>query len=417
MAQLDVQQKLEILADAAKYDASCSSSGTSKRNSRDGKGIGSTDGGMGICHAYAPDGRCISLLKILLTNSCIFDCHYCINRKSSNVRRARFTAEEVVRLTISFYKRNYIEGLFLSSGIIRSSNYTMEQIVEVARSLREDHHFRGYIHLKTIPDADPELVHQAGLYADRVSINVELPTASGLKRLAPEKSDVRIAGAMGEMKAAIVDTADASKRYKSAPKFAPAGQSTQMIVGADAATDGDIVRKAATLYDRFGMRRVYYSAFSPIPDASAILPLQRPPLMREHRLYQSDWLIRFYDYSTADVVAAADDATGMLPLDIDPKLAWALKFRGSFPVDVNRAPREMLLRVPGLGVKAVDNILTARRWRRLHLADVARLTASITKVRPFLIAEDWRPVALSDRADLSGVVMAKPKPKQMELFG
>ncbi|MDQ2762278.1 MAG: putative DNA modification/repair radical SAM protein, partial [Pseudomonadota bacterium] len=404
-----------ILADAAKYDASCASSGTSKRSSRDGKGIGSTDGGMGICHAYAPDGRCISLLKILLTNSCIFDCHYCINRKSSNVRRARFTADEVVRLTLAFYKRNYIEGLFLSSGIIRSSNYTMEQMVEVARSLREDHHFRGYIHLKTIPDADPELVHQAGLHADRLSINVELPTASGLKRLAPEKSDIRIAEAMGEMKSAILDTADASKRFRHAPKFAPAGQSTQMIVGADAATDGDIVRKASTLYDRFGMRRVYYSAFSPIPDASAILPLQRPPLMREHRLYQSDWLMRFYEYSTADVVAAADEATGMLPLDIDPKLAWALKFRGAFPVDVNRAPREQLLRVPGLGLKAVGNILTARRWRRLHLADVARLTASIAKVRPFLITEDWLPVALSDRADLRGIVKAKPQ--QMELFG
>jgi putative DNA modification/repair radical SAM protein len=415
MTQLDVQKKLEILADAAKYDASCASSGTSKRSSRDGKGIGSTDGGMGICHAYAPDGRCISLLKILLTNSCIFDCHYCINRKSSNVRRARFTADEVVRLTLAFYKRNYIEGLFLSSGIIRSSNYTMEQMVEVARSLREDHHFRGYIHLKTIPDADPELVHQAGLHADRLSINVELPTASGLKRLAPEKSDIRIAEAMGEMKSAILDTADASKRFRHAPKFAPAGQSTQMIVGADAATDGDIVRKASTLYDRFGMRRVYYSAFSPIPDASAILPLQRPPLMREHRLYQSDWLMRFYEYSTADVVAAADEATGMLPLDIDPKLAWALKFRGAFPVDVNRAPREQLLRVPGLGLKAVGNILTARRWRRLHLADVARLTASIAKVRPFLITEDWRPVALSDRADLRGIVKAKPQ--QMELFG
>jgi putative DNA modification/repair radical SAM protein len=415
MTQLDVQKKLEILADAAKYDASCASSGTSKRSSRDGKGIGSTDGGMGICHAYAPDGRCISLLKILLTNSCIFDCHYCINRKSSNVRRARFTADEVVRLTLAFYKRNYIEGLFLSSGIIRSSNYTMEQMVEVARSLREDHHFRGYIHLKTIPDADPELVHQAGLHADRLSINVELPTASGLKRLAPEKSDIRIAEAMGEMKSAILDTADASKRFRHAPKFAPAGQSTQMIVGADAATDGDIVRKASTLYDRFGMRRVYYSAFSPIPDASAILPLQRPPLMREHRLYQSDWLMRFYEYSTADVVAAADEATGMLPLDIDPKLAWALKFRGAFPVDVNRAPREQLLRVPGLGLKAVGNILTARRWRRLHLADVARLTASIAKVRPFLITEDWLPVALSDRADLRGIVKAKPQ--QMELFG
>jgi putative DNA modification/repair radical SAM protein len=414
MAQLDVQQKLAILADAAKYDASCASSGTVKRTSRDGKGLGSTDQGMGICHAYAPDGRCISLLKILLTNSCIFDCHYCINRKSSNVRRARFTADEVVRLTLSFYRRNYIEGLFLSSGIIGSSNYTMEQMVEVARSLREDHHFRGYIHLKTIPDADAELVHRAGLYADRLSINVELPTVSGLKRLAPEKSAERIEDAMAGTKAAILDTADAKKRYKSAPRFAPAGQSTQMIIGADAATDGDIVTKASALYDRFGLRRVYYSAFSPIPDASTVLPLQRPPLMREHRLYQSDWLMRFYEYTPADVVAAADATTGMLPLDIDPKLAWALKFRGSFPVDVNRAPREALLRVPGLGVKAVGAILTARRWRRLHLADVARLTVSVAKVRPFLIAEDWRPVALSDRAELRSVVA--PKAAQLELF-
>ncbi len=413
MAQLDTREKLEILADAAKYDASCASSGTTKRNSRDGKGLGSTEG-MGICHAYAPDGRCISLLKILLTNSCIFDCHYCINRKSSNVRRARFTAKEVVDLTIAFYKRNYIEGLFLSSGIIASSNYTMEQMVEVARSLREDHHFRGYIHLKTIPDADPELVHQAGLYADRVSINVELPTANGLKRLAPEKDGVRIETAMAEVKASIIDGKDAKAKYKSAPKFAPAGQSTQMIVGADAATDGDIVRKASTLYDRFGLRRVYYSAFSPIPDASAVLPLQRPPLMREHRLYQSDWLMRFYEFQPHEVVAAADDATGMLPLDIDPKLAWALKFRGSFPVDVNRAPREMLLRVPGLGVKAVNGILTSRRWRRLHLADIARLTVSVAKLRPFIIAEDWRPVALADRAELRPIVA--PKPKQMEMF-
>jgi putative DNA modification/repair radical SAM protein len=413
MAQLDTREKLEILADAAKYDASCASSGTTKRNSKDGKGLGSTEG-MGICHAYAPDGRCISLLKILLTNSCIFDCHYCINRKSSNVRRARFTAKEVVDLTIAFYKRNYIEGLFLSSGIIASSNYTMEQMVEVARSLREDHHFRGYIHLKTIPDADPELVHQAGLYADRVSINVELPTANGLKRLAPEKDGVRIETAMAEVKASIIDGKDAKAKYKSAPKFAPAGQSTQMIVGADAATDGDIVRKASTLYDRFGLRRVYYSAFSPIPDASAVLPLQRPPLMREHRLYQSDWLMRFYGFQPHEVVAAADDATGMLPLDIDPKLAWALKFRGSFPVDVNRAPREMLLRVPGLGVKAVNGILTSRRWRRLHLADIARLTVSVAKLRPFIIAEDWRPVVLADRAELHPIVA--PKPKQMEMF-
>src|SRR5688500_2517205 len=255
MSRLDIQQKLSILADAAKYDASCASSGTAKRDSRGGKGIGSTEG-MGICHAYAPDGRCISLLKILLTNSCIFDCHYCINRKSSNVRRARFTTEEVVQLTLNFYKRNYIEGLFLSSGIIRSPSYTMEQLIEVARCLREDHDFRGYIHLKTIPDADPELVRQAGVHADRVSINVELPTEPGLKRLAPEKDGGRIEAAMRDMKGAIVEARDSSARFKSAPTFAPAGQSTQMIVGADAANDGDIIVRAGQLYGRFDLRRV-----------------------------------------------------------------------------------------------------------------------------------------------------------------
>ena len=413
MAQLDLQSKLAILADAAKYDASCASSGSVKRDSRQGKGVGSTDRGMGICHAYAPDGRCISLLKILLTNSCIFDCAYCINRKSSNVRRARFAAEEVVRLTLAFYKRNYIEGLFLSSGIIRSSNYTMEQIVEVARSLREDHDFRGYIHLKTIPNADPELVRQAGVYADRVSINVELPTETGLTRLAPEKSARGIERAMGEMQGAICEADDSAKRLKSTPKFAPAGQSTQMIVGADSASDADIVGKASALYGRFGLRRVYYSAFSPIPDASSVLPLKRPPLMREHRLYQSDWLMRFYGFAPKEVQEATDEQ-GMLPLDIDPKLAWALKFRESFPVDVNRAPREMLLRVPGLGTKAVDRILSSRRWRKLRLDDVARLTLSIAKVRPFIAAADWRPTLLTDRADLRSLVA--PKQKQLELF-
>ena len=412
MAQLDTREKLAILADAAKYDASCASSGTAKRDSTTGKGMGSTEG-MGICHAYAPDGRCISLLKILLTNSCIFDCHYCINRKSSNVRRARFTAEEVVQLTLSFYKRNYIEGLFLSSGIIKSSNYTMEQLVEVARSLREDHDFRGYIHLKTIPDADPELTRLAGLHADRVSINIELPTVSGLEKLAPEKDHGRIEGAMGEVKAAIEDGTDAKKKYRSAPRFAPAGQSTQMIVGADAATDGDIVLRASSLYDGYNLRRVYYSAFSPIPDASAVLPLKRPPLMREHRLYQSDWLMRFYEFKPAEVVQAAG-ADGMLPLDIDPKLAWALRFRDRFPVDVNRAPREALLRVPGLGVKAVGAILRTRRWRRLRLEDVARLTVSVAKVRPFITADGWTPTILTDRADLQAQLT--PKAVQGELF-
>ncbi|HEY6963658.1 MAG TPA: putative DNA modification/repair radical SAM protein [Erythrobacter sp.] len=412
MAQQTLRQKLEILADAAKYDASCASSGTAKKNSLGGKGVGSTEG-MGICHAYAPDGRCISLLKILLTNHCIFDCHYCINRKSSNVARARFTPQEVVDLTLNFYRRNYIEGLFLSSGIVKSANHTMEQLVEVARILREEHDFRGYIHLKTIPEADAEIIHAAGLYADRVSINVELPTTSGLTRLAPDKNAGQIEGAMGRTKARIVEAKDERKRFRHAPRFAPAGQSTQMIVGADDANDAAIIGKASRLYGDFGLRRVYYSAFSPIPDASAVLPLKRPPLLREHRLYQSDWLMRFYGFAPQEVADAAG-ADGNLPLDIDPKLAWALKFRESFPVDVNRAPKEMLLRVPGLGTKAVARILASRRHRTLRLDDVARLTASVTKVRPFICTVDWRPTFLTDRADLRGLLVAKSQ--QLELF-
>ncbi|WP_114953665.1 putative DNA modification/repair radical SAM protein [Sphingosinicella terrae] len=412
MSRLDTRQKLAILADAAKYDASCASSGAKRRDSLGGKGIGSTEG-MGICHAYAPDGRCISLLKILLTNSCIFDCHYCINRRSSNVRRARFTTAEIVDLTLAFYRRNYIEGLFLSSGIIRSSDYTMEQIVEVARSLREDHDFRGYIHLKTIPDADPELIRRAGLYADRLSINVELPTAEGLKRLAPEKDVRRIEGSMETLKGAIDEGKDAKSRFRSAPAFAPAGQSTQMIVGADGANDGAIIARADTLYRTFRLRRVYYSAFSPIPDASAVLPLRRPPLMREHRLYQADWMLRHYGYRV-DELAASTDAAGNLPLDVDPKLAWALAHRALFPLDVNRADREQLLRVPGLGVRAVDRLLAARRQRRLRLEDVARLTVSIAKVRPFLIAADWRPTVLADAIDPRTRPAAEAR--QLELF-
>lgn len=406
-----LKQKLEILADAAKYDASCASSGTAKRNSTSG-GIGSTEG-MGICHAYAPDGRCISLLKILLTNHCIFDCHYCVNRKSSNVARARFTPQEVADLTISFYKRNYIEGLFLSSGIIKSSNHTMEQLVECARILRKEHGFRCYIHLKSIPEADPDLVTQAGIYADRVSINVELPTRAGLTRLAPDKDETQIEGALARTKARIIEAKDERKRFRHAPRFAPGGQSTQMIVGADDANDIAIVGKASALYQSFGLRRVYYSAFSPIPDASAVLPLKRPPLMREHRLYQSDWLIRFYGYAPSEVADATGE-DGNLPLDIDPKLAWALKFRGAFPVDVNRATKEQLLRVPGLGTTAVARILKARRHRVLRLDDVAKLTQSIAKVRPFLVTRDWRPTALTDRADLR--TMLAPRQEQLELF-
>lgn len=414
MPSLSLAQRLEILADAAKYDASCASSGTAKRDSRDGTGIGSTQG-RGICHAYAPDGRCISLLKILLTNHCIFDCHYCVNRKSSNVRRARFTPQEVVKLTLAFYRRNYIEGLFLSSGIVKSSSHTMEQMIEVARTLREEHGFRGYIHLKTIPEADPLLVEQAGLWADRVSVNVELPTASGLSRLAPDKDGRQIEGAIARIGDAITEARDARRRFRHSPRFAPAGQSTQMIIGADDANDALVIGRANALYDRFRLRRVYYSAFSPIPDASAVLPLRRPPLLREHRLYQSDWLVRFYGFTAAEVQQATDEA-GMLPLDIDPKLAWALRFRDVFPVDVNTAPREMLLRIPGLGVRAVDAIVRARRHHRLRLEDLARLTRSVARMRPFLIAADWRPTRETDRIDLRQR-LAAPPPRQMELFG
>ena len=413
MGHLDTRAKLAILADAAKYDASCASSGTTKRNSIGGKGIGSTEG-MGICHSYAPDGRCISLLKILLTNSCIFDCHYCINRRSSNVRRAKFTVDEVVRLTLAFYKRNYIEGLFLSSGIIGTSDYTMEQLVLVEKALRLDHDFRGYIHLKTIPDADPALIEQAALYADRLSINVELPTDSGLTKLAPEKSAARIRVAMRELKTGIDDSKDARRKYRSAPKFAPAGQSTQMIVGADSASDSDVVASASGLYGNFGLRRVYYSAFSPIPDASAVLPLIRPPLMREHRLYQADWLMRFYGFNAGEVQAATDN--GMLPLDIDPKTAWALKHRAAFPVDINKAPREVMLRVPGLGVRSVNALVRARRHRTLRLEDVARLTRGLDRLRPFIVAADWRPLALADSAAMRPRLV-KAERSQLELFG
>jgi putative DNA modification/repair radical SAM protein len=404
---LTTQQKLEILADAAKYDASCSSSGAEKRNSRAG-GIGSTTG-CGICHSYTPDGRCISLLKILLTNACMFDCSYCINRRSSNVRRARFTVDEVVALTLNFYRRNYIEGLFLSSGIIGSPDYTMEQIVRVARSLREEHGFRGYIHLKTIPEADPELVAEAGRYADRVSINVELPTEAALTRFAPEKRASSIRRTMASVRLRI----DETKAEKNAPRFAPAGQSTQMIVGADGAADATILGTSATLYANYNLKRIYYSAFSPIPDASSALPAQAAPLAREHRLYQADWLFRFYGFEASEITANLPG--GMLDLDIDPKLAWALRHRGRFPIDVNKASRDELLRIPGLGTKTIDRLILARRHQSLRLEDLTRLAGSVRRARPFVITIDHRPTREIDRIDLRAALA--PKPKQLSLFG
>ncbi len=403
---MDLLKKLEILADAAKYDASCASSGTAKRDSLGEKqGVGSTEG-MGICHAYAPDGRCISLLKILLTNSCLYECAYCINRASSNVQRARFTVDEVVRLTLGFYRRNCIEGLFLSSGIIRSPDYTMEQVIGVARTLREQHGFRGYIHLKTIPDADPLLLEEAGRWADRLSINVELPTEQALTDFAPEKDMGGIRRSMGRIRLGIDASREKTRPGGARPaRFAPAGQSTQMIVGADASSDRTILRASSNLYGAYGLRRVYYSAFSPIPDASSALPARPAPLLREHRLYQADWLLRFYGFGVEELTT---DQAGNLELARDPKLAWALLHREMFPIDVNRADREALLRVPGLGVKSVDRILGARRHRRLRMDDLARLRLSLAAIAPFVVAADHAPRGELDSARLAARLSRKP---------
>ena len=405
-----LKRKLAILADAAKYDASCASSG-STRGSDKKQGLGST-ANMGICHSFTPDGRCISLLKILLTNFCIFDCAYCVNRSSSNVERARFTADEVIFLTLEFYRRNYIEGLFLSSGIIRSADATMEELVKIARDLRLKHNFAGYIHLKTIPDASPLLIEEAGLYADRLSVNVELPTEKSIQQLAPQKQVTTIRQAMANVRVHIEDAKDSTLQSKLQKKFAPAGQSTQMIIGADGANDATILQSSATLYTGYRLKRVYYSAFSPIPDASSILPIIKPPLLREHRLYQADWLFRFYGFQMEELTN--NQTNGMLDLDFDPKLAWALNNRHRFPVDVNRADKEMLLRIPGMGVRNVKRILMARRFKRLTLDDLQAFHLSLAKLKPFIIADQWSPTHLIDSAKLAE--RFRPKPKQLELF-
>ena len=411
MAQQTVQQKLAILSDAAKYDASCASSGSTKRNSRGGQSLGSNTG-AGICHSYAPDGRCISLLKILMTNFCIYDCSYCINRVSSNVPRARFSVDEVVNLTVEFYRRNYIEGLFLSSGIIRSPDATMLDMVRIARKLRHEENFRGYIHLKTIPDAAPELIEEAGLLADRLSINVELPTDASVAQYAPEKKPEQIRKAMADVRLRKQVASEPSHTGKKPPKFAPAGQSTQVIIGADGSNDAAVLGQSTRLYSSYKLKRVYYSAFSPIPDSSSKLPLVQPPLQREHRLYQADWLLRFYGFDLDEITSPTVD--GNLDLEIDPKLAWALAHRGLFPLDVNTASREMLLRVPGFGVKTVNRILTTRRHRNLRYEDIARMGASMKKAGTFVTALGWTPGKLIDSPHLRARFV--PPPEQLALF-
>ncbi|WP_322890449.1 MULTISPECIES: putative DNA modification/repair radical SAM protein [unclassified Yoonia] len=410
MVKMTLQDKLAILSDAAKYDASCASSGGERRDSKKG-GLGSS-GGAGICHAYTPDGRCISLLKILMTNFCIFDCAYCINRVSSNVERARFSVEEVVTLTLEFYRRNYIEGLFLSSGIIKSPDQTMGDMARIAKSLRVDHGFRGYIHLKTIPDAAPELIKEAGLYADRLSINVELPQDASLRKFAPEKRPETIRASMAQVRLEGEAAKDKSHTGKRPPRFAPAGQSTQMIVGADGTDDVTILNSATRLYSGYKLRRVYYSAFSPIPDASAALPLVQPPLVREHRLYQADWLLRFYGFSAEEI--ATGTKAGHLDLELDPKLAWALQHRDQFPVNVNSASRDMLLRVPGFGTRIVDRIIAARRNGALRYEDLVRMGALMKKAKAFVTMPGWTPAAMTDSVNLRA--RFAPPPQQLQLI-
>ncbi|MCQ8848254.1 putative DNA modification/repair radical SAM protein [Alteromonas stellipolaris] len=406
-------QKLEILSDAAKYDASCASGTAGKRKAgkTDKAGIGSLTGGTGICHSFTPDGRCVSLLKILMTNYCIYDCHYCINRVSSSVQRARFTVKETVELTLNFYKRNYIEGLFLSSGIVGSPDLTMESMVRIAKSLRVDHGFKGYIHLKTIPNASPELQAEAGLYADRLSINVEMPTQPSLNQYAPEKDLGAIHSAMNTLKDKITEhKVDKTHTGKRPPRFAPGGQSTQMIIGADGSNDKTILGASVQLYSQQKLRRVYYSAFSPIPDASEVLPLKPAPLVREHRLYQADWLLRFYGFTLDEIVH--DD---MLDMDHDPKLAWALRNRHVFPIDLNKADKLMLLRVPGLGARTVQKILAIRRYTKLSWMDLTKMRLPLQKLKPFISVSDYSPaIHLLDSNNFE--LQFKP-PKQFELFG
>ncbi|MDQ3334573.1 MAG: putative DNA modification/repair radical SAM protein [Myxococcota bacterium] len=397
---MDVRKKLAILADAAKYDASCASSGA-KRAATPG-GIGHSTG-EGICHSYTPDGRCVSLLKILLTNKCTFDCTYCVNRRSSDTERAAFTPDEVVELTLAMYRRNYIEGLFLSSGVLRDPDYTMELVTRVAKTLRETHKFGGYIHLKAVAGASDAMIAEAGRWCDRLSVNIELPTKTDLSALAPEKQVPQIHGSMLTIR----------EHHAERPKrFAPAGQSTQMIVGATDTPDRDILATSTQLYQQFRLRRVYYTAYSPTQRADARLPSQSPPLVREHRLYEADWLIRHYGFAATELVTP--DAPN-LDLAIDPKLAWALRHRAEFPVDLARAEREVLLRVPGLGVRTVDRILAMRRHRGIRLDDLKRLRVPLKRTAPFVITADHNPdVNAIDRLDLRARV-APPQQLELEL--
>lgn len=375
--------KLEILAESAKYDVSCASSGVTR--AKTAGGIGNTSG-WGICHSFTEDGRCVSLLKIMLTNYCIYDCAYCVNRRSNDVRRAAFSVEELVDLTIGFYRRNYIEGLFLSSGVINNPDYTMERLVGVARELRTTHRFNGYIHLKSIPGASEALVHEAGLYADRLSVNIEIATEKNLKLLAPEKDHESVFKPMEFIQQGMLENAELRKNAPKLRKFAPAGQSTQMIIGATDETDNQILHTTDMLYNKPGMKRVYYSGYIPVNTNDDRLPmLRQPPLAREHRLYQADWLLRFYGFKVDEIV---DDRYPNLDLELDPKLSWALRHPEAFPVDVNTADHALLLRIPGVGVKSANTIVMARRFGKLGTADLKKIGVVMKKAQYFITCKE-----------------------------
>ena len=402
-----VIQKLKILTESAKYDVSCASSGTVRRNSRK-DGLGNTVGGWGICHSFSEDGRCISLLKIMLTNYCIYDCAYCINRVSNDIPRATLSVSELVDLTIEFYRRNYIEGLFLSSGVVRNPDYTMERLVRVAKDLREVHRFNGYIHLKSIPGASEELVRQAGRYADRLSVNLEIPTEKNLKLLAPEKDHQSVYKPMLYIQQGALESAEERKKHRHAPRFAPAGQSTQMIVGATSETDRDILNVSSALYQRPTMKRVYYSGYISVNTYDKRLPaLKQPPLVRENRLYQADWLLCFYQFRVDELV---DDASPDLDLEVDPKLAWALRHPEFFPVNILTADYEALLRVPGIGVRSARLIVLSRRFSRIGLYDLKRMGAVVKKARYFITCHELPDKTILDLGPAGVRKLLLPRP-------
>ncbi|MES2487808.1 MAG: putative DNA modification/repair radical SAM protein [Bacteroidota bacterium] len=406
-----IREKLNILADAAKYDVSCASSGSKRKN--ENKGIG--DASNGICHSYTEDGRCVSLLKILLTNHCIYDCAFCVSRKSNDVKRAAFTVDEVVELTMSFYRRNYIEGLFLSSGIFKNADFTMERLVRVVKKLRLEECFNGYIHLKTIPGASPELLTEAGLYADRMSINLEMPTETGLKLLAPDKSHEDVKKPLGFIQNTITQFKDEKKTglIKHVPKFVPAGQSTQMVIGATPETDMEIMYSADQYYKDFSLKRVYYSGYIPISNDTRMPVIgTQPPLLRENRLYQTDWLMRFYGFDVKELLNLKNPH---LDTDMDPKLGWALRNLDQFPVDINTADYRMIMRVPGIGVGSAKKIVQARKFGRLRSDQLQKIGIAYNRAKHFIRCTD-SPYLLNepDAPHLKNLILAESSSKYLK---